>query len=74
MEATLPGVSRLHVVIPDGTREHWQVNIPKFVVKAGHPDHLVRLGILTKQAATSPEAAVASDLNIVVAGGTQPGT
>ena len=52
---------------------HWQVNIRKFVVKANHLDDLVRLGTLTKQAADFLHAAVASGLNILVAGGTQAG-
>lgn len=73
VDATLSDGSRLHVVIPDISREHWQVNIRKFVVKADHLDDLVRLGTLTRQAATFLEAAVASGLNILVAGGTQAG-
>ncbi|GAB2675985.1 hypothetical protein GCM10027194_05200 [Thalassiella azotivora] len=31
VDAMLPDGSRLHVVIPDITREHWAVNIRKFV-------------------------------------------
>ena len=31
VDATLPDGSRLHVVIPDITRDHWHVNIRKFV-------------------------------------------
>ena len=31
VDATLPDGSRLHVVIPDITREHWNVNIRKFL-------------------------------------------
>lgn len=73
VDATLPDGSRLHVVIPDITREHWVVNIRKFVVKADHLDDLVRLGTLTKEAATFLQAAVASGLNVLVAGGTQAG-
>lgn len=73
VDATLSDGSRLHVVIPDISREHWQVNIRKFVVRADHLDDLVRIGTLTKQAATFLEAAVASGLNILVAGGTQAG-
>ena len=53
VDATLPDGSRLHVVIPDISRPHWQVNIRKFVVKADHLDDLVRLGTMTKQAARS---------------------
>ncbi|MEO7131326.1 MAG: ATPase, T2SS/T4P/T4SS family [Dermatophilaceae bacterium] len=73
VDATLADGSRLHVVIPDITREHWQVNVRKFVVKADHLDDLVRLGTVTRQAATFLEAAVVSGLNILVAGGTQAG-
>jgi len=29
VDATLPDGSRLHVVIPDITRDHWHVNIRK---------------------------------------------
>ncbi len=73
VDATLPDGSRLHVVIPDITKDHWVVNIRKFVVKADHLDDLVRLGTVTKQAAAFLHAAVASGLNILVAGGTQAG-
>ncbi len=73
VDAVLPDGSRLHVVIPDITREHWFVNIRKFVVKADSMDDLVRLGTLTRQAGHFLEAAVASGLNILVAGGTQAG-
>ena len=73
VDATLPDGSRLHVVIPDISRTHWQVNVRKFVVKADHLEDLVRLGTLTKQAATFLDAAVASGLNVLVAGGTQAG-
>jgi pilus assembly protein CpaF len=73
VDAVLPDGSRLHVVIPDITREHWHVNIRKFVVKADHLDDLVQLGTLSRQAARFLEAAVVSGLNILVAGGTQAG-
>jgi len=73
VDATLPDGSRLHVVIPDITRDHWHVNIRKFVVRADHLDDLVRLGTLTGQAARFLEAAVVAGLNILVAGGTQAG-
>ena len=73
VDATLPDGSRLHVVIPDITRDHWHLNVRKFVVRADHLDDLVRLGTLTRSAATFLEAAVVSGLNILVAGGTQAG-
>ena len=73
VDATLPDGSRLHVVIPDVTREHWAVNIRKFVVRARHLDDLVRLGTLTPHAAAFLHASVRAGLNVLVAGGTQAG-
>ena len=73
VDAMLPDGSRLHVVIPDITRQHWAVNIRKFVLTAHSLDELVALGTLTTSAAAFLEAAVACGLNIIVAGGTQAG-
>ncbi|RKS72675.1 pilus assembly protein CpaF [Motilibacter peucedani] len=73
VDASLPSGARVHVAIPDITRAHWSVNIRKFVVRATHLDDLVGLGSLTAPAARFLEAAVASGLNILVAGGTQAG-
>lgn len=73
VDAMLPDGSRLHVVIPDVTREHWAVNVRRFVVQARTLADLVGRAMLTPQAAGFLEAAVASGLNIVVSGGTQSG-
>jgi len=73
VDAMLPDGSRLHVTIPDITRQHWSVNIRKFIVRATHLDDLVKLGTLTAQAAGFLDAAVTSGLNVLVAGGTQAG-
>jgi pilus assembly protein CpaF len=73
VDAMLYDGSRLHVVIPDITRQHWLVNIRKFVLRAHSLDELVGLGTITRQAAKFLEAAVAAGLNILVAGGTQAG-
>ena len=73
VDATLPDGSRLHVVIPDITREHWAVNVRKFVVRAHDLDDLVRLGTLTSASARFLDACVVAGLNILVAGGTQAG-
>jgi pilus assembly protein CpaF len=73
VDAMLPDGSRLHVVIPDITHQHWAVNIRKFVLTAHSLDELVALGSITTQAARFLEAAVASGLNVIVAGGTQAG-
>ncbi|MQA05301.1 MAG: hypothetical protein GEV07_22115 [Streptosporangiales bacterium] len=69
----LPDGSRLHVVIPDVTRDAWAVNIRKFVVAASSLDELIRFGTLTRHCADFLEAAVASGLNVIVSGGTQAG-
>ena len=73
VDAMLPDGSRLHVVIPDITAEHWAVNIRKFVVRANHLDELVGLGTLTAPAACFLDACVVAGLNVLVAGGTQAG-
>lgn len=73
VDAMLPDGSRLHVVIPDITREHWALNIRKFTVRASRLDDLVGLGTLSAPAAAFLEAAVVSGLNILVSGGTQAG-
>jgi pilus assembly protein CpaF len=73
VDATLPDGSRLHVVIPDITRQHLAVNIRKFVVRAHSVDELVGLGTLSPRTARFLEAAVVAGLNIVVSGATQAG-
>jgi pilus assembly protein CpaF len=73
VDATLADGSRLHVVIPEITRQHWAVNIRKFIVGAATLDELVGLGTLTTAAARFLEAAVVAGLNVIVAGGTQAG-
>jgi pilus assembly protein CpaF len=73
VDAMLPDGSRLHVVIPDITREHWAVNIRRFVMRPRHVGDLVPSGTLTSQAAEFCEAAMISGLNVVAAGGTQAG-
>jgi pilus assembly protein CpaF len=73
VDAMLPDGSRLHVVIPDITAEHWAVNIRKFVVRAIHLDELVILGTLTAPAASFLDTCVVAGLNVLVAGGTQAG-
>ncbi len=73
VDAMLPDGSRLHAVIPDITRQHWAVNIRKFVVAVSSLDELARLGTLTVAAVRFLEASVVSGLNVIVAGGTQAG-
>lgn len=73
VDASLPTGERLHAVIPDVTREHWAVNIRKYVARASRLTDLVALGSLTPEAATFLDAAVASGLNVLVSGATQAG-
>jgi pilus assembly protein CpaF len=73
VDASLPGGERVHVVIPDITRENWAVNIRKFVARASRLHDLVALGSLTAQAAMFLDAAVATGLNLLVSGATQAG-
>jgi pilus assembly protein CpaF len=73
VDATLPDGSRLHVVIPDITRQYWAVNIRKFIVRAASLEELVLLGTVTPGAAQFLEAAVVAGLNVIVSGGTQAG-
>jgi pilus assembly protein CpaF len=73
VDSMLPDGSRLHVVIPDITRQHMAVNIRKFVLTAHSLDELVGLGSMTQHAARFLEAAVVAGLNIIVSGGTQAG-
>ncbi len=73
VDAMLPDGSRLHVAIPDVTREHWAVNVRKHVVRAVDLDDLVELGTLTVPGAGFLRASVAAGLNILVSGGTQAG-
>lgn len=73
VDASLPDGSRLHVAIPDVTKQHWAVNIRKFVARARRLEHLVELGSLTGPAARFLAAAVGSGLNVLVSGATQAG-
>jgi len=73
VDAALPGGERLHVAIPDVTRQDWAVNIRKYVVRAAHLNDLVALGSLTPAAARFLAASVAAGLNILVSGPTQAG-
>lgn len=73
VDATLPDGSRLHVVIPDVTREHWAINVRRFVVKPRSVHDLVMTGTLTHHAAEFLEASVVSGCNVIVAGATQAG-
>lgn len=73
VDASLPDGSRLHVVIPDITRESWSINIRKFPRQVLSLQNLVGLGSLTSDQANYLANAVASGKNILVSGATQAG-
>jgi pilus assembly protein CpaF len=73
VDASLPDGSRLHVAIPDITRQHVAVNIRKFGRNVRDLGHLVALGSLSSSAAEFLRACVRSGQNILVSGGTQAG-
>lgn len=72
-DASLPGGERLHVAIPDVTRETWAVNIRKFVVGTSNVEDMVALDSLTRQVAQFLSASVATGLKVLVSGHTQAG-
>lgn len=73
VDASLPGGERLHVVIPDITREEFAVNIRKYVVRATSMTDMVELESLTPHAAQFLDACVRAGMNILVSGATQAG-
>lgn len=73
VDASLADGSRLHVVLPDITRQHVSVNIRKFAPSLRTLDDLVRLGSLAPAAADLLAEAVAGGRSILVSGATQAG-
>lgn len=73
VDAALASGERLHVVIPDITRQHWAVNIRKHIAKAHHLEDLCATDFLSNHAAQFLDKAVKAGLNILVSGATQAG-
>lgn len=73
VDATLSNGSRLHVVIPDVTREHWSVNIRKFPTKVYSLEDLVQLGSMSQAMASFLSQQFELGKNILVSGATQAG-
>jgi len=73
VDARLPDGSRLHVVIPEITAEHWAVNIRKHLLKQKSLADLVEMGVLSQEIERDLSTAVKLGLNILVSGGTQAG-
>ncbi len=73
VDAQLADGSRLHVVIPPITREHWSVNIRRYVTRPQRLADLVAMGTMTAAAADLLEAAMRAGANVIVSGGTHTG-
>ena len=73
VDARLPDGSRLHVVIPEITAQHWAVNIRKHLMRNSSLKDLVNLGVMTSEISTALTYCVEAGLNILVCGGTQAG-
>jgi pilus assembly protein CpaF len=72
VDAALPDGSRLHVVIPEVTRE-WSVNIRKFRREFASLDSLVAAGTLTHEQAQLLRDATANGASMLITGATQAG-
>ena len=73
VDARLPDGSRLHVVIPEITAEHWVVNIRKHLLRHLNINDLASRGSMTSEIALALTNSVRAGLNILVSGGTQSG-
>lgn len=73
VDASLPDGSRLHVAIPDITREFWSVNIRKFPSRLITLEDLVARGSIGVGLSRYLREAVLARKNILVSGATQAG-
>jgi pilus assembly protein CpaF len=73
VDASLPDGSRLHVAIPDITRQHWSVNIRKFAARLRSLEDLVGAGAMSEEASRYLAALIDSGASILVSGATQAG-
>lgn len=73
VDASLQDGSRLHVVIPDITRDSWSINIRKFPKSVYSLSDLVEFKSISSSQADFLSEAVASGKNILVSGATQAG-
>lgn len=73
VDASLEDGSRLHVVIPDITRNSWSINIRKFPSSVYRLVDLVELKSITLPQANFLKDAVTAGKNILVSGATQAG-
>jgi pilus assembly protein CpaF len=73
VDARLPDGSRLHVVIPEITAEHWAVNIRKHIAQSLSLTQLTEGGLLTPAISQFLKSAISQGSNLLISGGTQAG-
>ena len=73
VDASLEDGSRLHVVIPDITRNSWSINIRKFPSQVYSIKELVRSGSLSASQGKFLSEQIKQGKNILVSGATQAG-
>ena len=73
VDARLPDGSRLHVVIPEITAEHWAVNIRKHLMRHKTLLDLVKMNVMSNEIKEELVKSVKDGYNILVSGGTQAG-
>ena len=73
VDAQLIDGSRLHVTIPDITKQFWAVNVRKFQRSISHLNQLVSRDVLSDEIRTLLEASVLDGFNLVISGGTGSG-
>lgn len=73
VDAALADGSRLHVVIPEVTKEHWAINIRKFRSGQTRLLDLENFGTISKSQRVILETAMREQKSILIAGATQAG-
>lgn len=73
VDASLADGSRLHVVIPDITKNHWSINIRKFNRRLLGLSDLVAAGSIPETQARLLSEAMIAGQNILISGATQAG-
>jgi pilus assembly protein CpaF len=73
VDSTLSNGSRLHVVIPDVTKQHWSVNIRKFPAEVYSLQDLVQVESMSQDMANFIADEFMAGQNILVSGATQAG-
>ena len=73
VDASMSDGSRLHIVIPEITREHWAINIRKFPKALVSLTDLRALGTLDDIQLSRLQEAIQSGQSILIAGATQAG-